>query len=187
MRKHGIDMGQMKVLLTQDVANLGLAGEIHSVAGGYARNYLMPRGLVIVATKGAMKQAEDIREAGIRRRARERANAQAQATMIAQQKLLFAARTGDNNRLYGSVTSADIAEQLSKAVGFEVDRRRIQLEHPIRDLGIHEVELRLLPDIAPKFKVAVVREGEGWAEAEARAAKPVEKSDAEEAAENDYE
>lgn len=180
-------MGRMKVLLTQDVANVGLAGEIHTVAGGYARNFLMPRGLGVLATKAALKTADEVRQAGVRRRARERANAEAQAQMIAQQKLLFSARTGDNNRLYGSVTSADIAEQLSKAVGFEVDRRRIQLEHPIRDLGIHEVELRLMPEVAPKFKVAVVREGEGWAEAEARAAMPVEKSDAEEAAENDFE
>lgn len=189
MRKHGIDMGRMKVLLTQDVANLGLAGEIHNVAGGYARNYLMPRGMVVLATKGALKQADDIRQAGIRRRAKERADAEAQGQMIVKQKLLFAARTGENNRLYGSVTSADIAEQLSKAVGFEVDRRRIQLEHPLRDLGIYDIELRLMPDVAPKFKVAVVREGEGWAEAEARVAKPAveEKSDAEEAAENDYE
>jgi large subunit ribosomal protein L9 len=134
-----------------------------------------------------MKQAEDIRQAGIRRRARERANAEAQAQMIAQQKLLFAARAGENNRLYGSVTTTDIAEALSKAVGFEVDRRRINLEHGLRDLGIHMVELRLMPEVAPKFQVAVVREGESWADAEARAAKPVEKSDAEEAAENDYE
>jgi large subunit ribosomal protein L9 len=177
----------MKVLLTQDVANLGLAGEIHSVAGGYARNYLMPRGMVVLATKGAMKQAEEIKQAGIRRRAKERANAEAQAQMIIQQKLLFTARAGENNRLYGSITPADIADELSKAVGFEVDRRRIQLEHPLRDLGIFDVEIRLMPEVAPKFKVAVVREGEGWADAEARAAKPVEKSDAEEAAENDYE
>jgi len=177
----------MKVLLTQDVANLGLAGEIHSVAGGYARNYLMPRGMGVLATKGALKQADDIRQVGMRRRARERANAEAQAQMIAQQKLLFTVRAGENNRLYGSVTSAEIAEQLSKAVGFEVDRRRIQLDHPLRDLGIYNVEIRLLPDVAPKFKVAVVREGESWSAAEARTAKPVEKSDAEEAAENDFE
>ena len=106
-------MGQMKVLLTEDVPNLGLAGEVHSVAGGYARNYLMPRGMVVLATKGALKQADDIRQAGIRRRAVERANAEAQAQVISQQKLLFAARAGENDRLYGSVTSADIAERLS--------------------------------------------------------------------------
>lgn len=189
MRKHGVDMGRMKVLLTQDVANLGLAGEIQSVAGGYARNFLMPRGMAVIATKSALKQADEIRQAGIRRRAVERANAEAQAAVISQHKLLFAARTGENNRLYGSVTSADIAEELSKAAGFEVDRRRIQLEHPIRDLGIYDIELRLMPDVAPKFKVAVVREGEGWTEAEARAATPVaeDKGDIAEAQETGFE
>ena len=187
MRKHGLKMSRMKVLLTQDVADLGLAGEIHTVAGGFARNYLMPRGLGILATKGALKQAEDIRQAGIRRRAVERANAEAQAQVIADQKLVFMARAGENNRLYGSVTSADIAEELSKAVGFEVDRRRIQLDQALRDLGIYELEIRLMAEVSPKFKVAVVREGESWSDAEARAAKPVEKSDAEEAEENDFE
>src|SRR5215813_2537979 len=97
VRKNGKNMGRMKVLLTQDVANLGLAGEIHNVAGGYARNFLMPRGMVVVATKGAMKQAEDIRQAGIRRRAKERADAEAQAQLIAKQRVLFAARAGENN------------------------------------------------------------------------------------------
>ena len=179
-------MSRMKVLLTQDVADLGLAGEIHTVAGGYARNYLMPRGLGVLATKSAMKQAEDIRQAGMRRRARERANAEAQAAMIANRKLLFGARAGENNRLYGSITSADVAEELSKAVDFEIDRRRIQLE-PLRDLGIYDVEIRLMTDVTAKFQVAVVREGEKWADAEKRAAQPVEKSDAEEAAENDFE
>ncbi len=163
-------MGRMKVLLTQDVENVGLAGEIHQVAGGYARNFLMPRGLGVLATKGALKQADDIRQAGLRRRAAERANAEAQAQVISQQKLLFATRAGEGDRLYGSITSADIAEQLSAAVGFPVDRRRIQLEHPLRELGVYQVELRLVADVNPKFTVAVVREGEGWAEVEARSA-----------------
>src|SRR5690606_17359755 len=97
-------MGQMKVLLTQDVSDLGLAGEVHVVAGGYARNFLMPRGLAILATRGALKQAEEIKQTGMRRRARERANAEAQAQVIGSQKLLFAARAGETGRLYGSVT-----------------------------------------------------------------------------------
>jgi large subunit ribosomal protein L9 len=163
-------MSRMKVLLTQDVPELGLAGEVHAVAGGYARNYLMPRGLAILATAGALKQADDIRQAGIRRRAKERANAEAQAQVIEGQRLLFPTRAGDNNRLYGSVTSADIAEQLATLVDFEVDRRKIQLAHPIRDLGIYDIELRLMPEVSATFKVAVVREGETWEDAEARAA-----------------
>ena len=164
-------MGRMKILLTQDVASLGHAGEVHVVAGGYARNYLMPRGLAILATTGALKQASDIRQSGMRRRAQERADAEAQAEVVRGQRLLFAVRAGETNRLYGSVTTADIAEQLSQAVNFQVDRRRIQLDQTIRDLGIYEVELRFIADVSAKFSVAVVREGEGWAEAESRAAK----------------
>ena len=163
-------MARMKVLLLQDVPELGNAGNIFSVAGGYARNYLMPRKLAVIASKGALKQAEEIKEAALRRRARERANAEAQAQLIKGQKLLFAANAGENERLYGSVTSADVAERLSSAVGFEVDRRKIQLEHALRDLGIYDLTVRLMPEVAATFKVAVVREGENWAAAEGRIA-----------------
>lgn len=163
-------MARMKVLLTQDVPELGHAGNIYSVAGGYARNYLMPRGLAILATKGALKQAEEIKQAGIRLRARERANAEAQAQVIRGQRLLFGANAGENDRLYGSVTSSDIAERLTEVVGFEVDRRKIQLEHAIRDLGVYTLTVRLMPEIAPTFQVAVVREGEDWKAADNRAA-----------------
>ena len=163
-------MARMKVLLIQDVPELGNAGNIYSVAGGYARNYLMPRGLAVIASKGALKQAEEIKEAALRRRARERANAEAQAQMIKGQRLLFSANAGENERLYGSVTSADVAEQLTAAVGFEVDRRKIQLDHALRDLGIYDVTVRLMPEVSATFKVAVVREGENWAAAEARIA-----------------
>ncbi len=163
-------MARMKVLLVKDVADLGEAGEVYAVAGGYARNYLMPRGMAVLATKGALKQADEIKQVGIRRRAQERSNAEAQATMISGKRLLFAANAGENDRLYGSVTAADIAEQLAAAVGFDVDRRRIQIEHGLRDLGIHDVSIRLLPDIAATFKVAVVRDGEDWAAAEKRQA-----------------
>jgi large subunit ribosomal protein L9 len=190
LRKVGIAMGRMKVLLMQDVANLGEAGEVHNVAGGYARNFLMPRGMAVLASKGALKQADEIRQAGIRRRAQERANAEAQAALIRNQRLLFSARAGENERLYGSVTTSDIAERLSAAVGFEVDRRRIHLEHPIRDLGMYAIEMRLMADVVATFTVAVVREGESWVEAEARNAAPqqaepeaAEESEAEEAAE----
>ncbi|MEZ4708937.1 MAG: 50S ribosomal protein L9 [Caldilineaceae bacterium] len=163
-------MARMKILLTQDVPTLGLAGDIRTVAVGYARNYLMPRGYAILATKGAQKQAEEIRQAGIRRRAQERANAQAQAQVINGKRLLFGARAGDNDRLYGSVTGAEIAEKLSETLGFEVDRRKLQLGQPIRDLGIYNLEIRLVPEVAATFIVGVVREGEDWAAAEARAA-----------------
>lgn len=161
-------MARMKVLLLEDVPSLGLAGDVYAVAGGYARNYLIPRGYAALATKGAMKQADEIKQAGIRRRAKERANAEAQAQVISGKKLLFQANAGDNDRLYGSVTAADIAEQLEAACGFEIDRRRLQLGAALRELGIHQVELRLMPEVAAVFDVAVVREGETWDDALAR-------------------
>ncbi len=172
-------MARMKVLLLKDVQDLGEAGEVYSVAGGYARNYLMPRGMAVLATRGALKQAEEIKQAGIRRRAQERSNAEAQAQMISGKRLLFAANAGENDRLYGSITASDIAEQLAAAVGFEIDRRRIQIEHGLRDLDIHDVAIRLMPDIAATFKVAVVREGEDWAAAEKRHAAKVARQAAE--------
>jgi len=174
----------MKVLLTQDVPELGVAGEIYAVAGGYARNYLMPRGMAVLATKGALKRAEELKEAGIRRRAKERANAEAQAQMINGKKLLFIANAGENNRLYGSVTTADIAERLTEAVGFDVDRRRIVLDQGLRELGLFDLSVRLMPEVTATFVVAVVREGENFAAAEARvaAAKAAAKQAEEEAA-----
>lgn len=164
-------MARMKILLTEDVPNVGQAGEIHTVAAGFARNFLIPRGEAILATSAALKKAEEIRKAATRKRAQERAHAESQAEVIRQQRLLFQVRAGENNRLYGSVTSADIAEQLQELVGFEVDRRRIQLDAAIRELGLHQISLRLMAEVTATFPVAVVREGEGWEDAERRQAK----------------
>lgn len=164
-------MARMKVLLLKDVTDLGHAGEVYRVAGGYARNFLMPRGMAVVATAGAMRQADEIKQAGIRLRALEKANAEAQAQLVQGKKLLFNVNAGDNDRLYGSVTTTEIAQKLKPEVGFEVDRRRIHLEHPIRDLGIYSLEMRFMQDVVATFDVAVVREGEGWNDAESRQAK----------------
>lgn len=163
-------MSRIKVLLIQDVQNLGNAGEVYRVAGGYARNFLMPRGMAVLATAGAMKQADEVKQSGIRRRAQEKANAEAQATVIRGKKLLFHANAGDNDRLYGSVTAADIAERLAAEVGFEVDRRKIVMDGALRELGKYALELRLMSDVLAPFVVGVGREGEGWAEVDARAA-----------------
>lgn len=167
-------MARVNVLLTQDVPELGLAGEIYAVAGGYARNYLMPRGYAILATKGAQKQADDIKQAGIRRRAQMRASAEAQAQVISGRRLLFMANAGENDRLYGSVTATDIAEQLEEQVGFEIDRRKLLLGQSLRDLGIYDLVVRLMPEVDATFQVAVVREEETWADAEARVQAKVE-------------
>ena len=163
-------MSRMKVLLLQDVQELGQAGEVFAVAGGYARNYLMPRGYAVLATRGALRQAEEIKQAGIRRRAQERSNAEAQAQLISGKRLLFMVNAGDNERLYGSVTSAEIAEKLAAACEFDIDRRKIDLDHPIRELGIYELSIRLMPEVSAAFQIGVVRDGEGWAAAETRQA-----------------
>lgn len=160
-------MARVKVLLMQDVANLGNAGESYKVAGGYARNFLMPRGMAVLATKGAMKQAEMIKQSGLRRRARELSNSQAQAQMIAGKRLLFTANAGENNRLYGSVTASDIAEKLGATVGFDVDRRKVVLAQPIRELGVFPVSVRLMPEVTAEFVVGVAREGENFEQAAA--------------------
>jgi large subunit ribosomal protein L9 len=164
-------MGRIKVLLIQDVQNLGHAGEVYRVAGGYARNFLMPRGMAVLATAGAMKQADEVKQAGVRRRAQEKANAEAQAQVIRGKKLLFHANAGENDRLYGSVTAADIAERLAAEVGFEVDRRKIVMDGALRDLGKYAIELRLMSDVVAPFVVGVGREGETWSEVDGRAAR----------------
>lgn len=161
-------MARINVLLTDDVLDLGLAGEIHKVAGGYARNFLIPRGFAVLATKGAMKQADEIRQAGVRRRAQERENAEAQAQLIEDKKILFQAKAGENDRLYGSVTTTEVAEKLEEVLGFEIDRRRISPSAALRDLGIYELEYRIMHEVSATFMVGVVRDEEGWEEAEAR-------------------
>ena len=167
-------MARTKVLLTEDVMDLGEAGDVRVVAGGYARNFLFPRGFAVLATRGALKQAEEIRRAGMIRRAQQRAHAESQAEVLRGMKLLFETKAGDTDRLYGSVTSSEIAERLQEAAGFEVDRRGLQMEHPIRDLGVYDLALRLMADVSAEFQVAAVREGETWAHAEARAAEKAE-------------
>ncbi len=150
----------MEVLLTKDVENVGNAGEIKSVANGYARNYLIPRGLAVVATAGARRQAEQIRKAGEARRQKAQRAAQSLAERIAGLELRFKMRAGENDKLYGSVTATDIAEKISEAIGEEIDKRRLQLDHSLRELGIYQVGVKLLGDIVPEVTVKVEPEGE---------------------------
>ncbi|NOX63563.1 MAG: 50S ribosomal protein L9 [Chloroflexi bacterium] len=150
----------MEILLKQDVDNLGRAGDIVQVKDGYARNFLIPRGLAMPATKGLRKQARQIKEAAERRRLRELATARDLADRISKTTLVFQARAGESGRLYGSITSAMIADRLSEEVGQEIDRRRIRLEHTLRELGEHEVTIHLAQEIDATFKVIVEAEGE---------------------------
>ena len=151
-------MARMKVLLTEDIPSLGLAGEVHTVARGYARNYLIPRREAIVATKGALKQAEEIRQMAIRRRAQEFSNAEAQAQVLSGQQLLFEVRAGDNDRLYGSITAGAIAERLGELADDAVDHRQVLLGQAIRTVGAQEVRVRLTRNVFATVSVTVAAE-----------------------------
>ena len=148
----------MEVILLKDVKRLGKTGEIKRVADGYARNYLFPRGLAAVATDGARKQAQEREQASVRQEAEAKAHAEAQAVHLHHVELLFLAKAGDSGRLYGSITSADIAERLAEQIHAEVDKRKVLLPEPIKELGKHKVEVKLHSDV--KITVTVVVESE---------------------------
>lgn len=149
---------KMKVLLTQDVEKLGHAGEIKEVSGGYGRNYLLPKGFAVLATRGQVKQAEERAAAQNKRNQAVRRDAEALAARINGQTLRFTVRVGELGRLYGSVTNSDIAEKLQETSGIEVDRRRIDLEDPIRRIGIYPVSIHLVSGVTAVINVVV--EGE---------------------------
>jgi large subunit ribosomal protein L9 len=144
----------MQVLLLEDVDNLGLAGSVVAVADGYGRNYLIPRGLAKVATKGALKQADQVRKSGERKRARQLAGAQALAKRIEDLALTFQARAGETGKLYGSITTGHLAEAMERELGQEIDRRKI-ITDPLRQLGEHTVPVRLMTDVATSFTVVI--------------------------------
>src|SRR5918911_4425735 len=134
----------MKIVLMKDVPNLGSAGEVKEVADGYARNYLMPKGFAVLASKGLIKQAQERAEAQRKRDLRARTDAEALAQRINGRTVRFTARVGELDRLYGSITNADIAEKLTAQTGIEIDRLRIDLEEPIKRIGIYPVKIRLM-------------------------------------------
>src|SRR5687767_3567290 len=132
----------MKVILSKDVPGTGKAGEVKDVADGYARNYLIPRKLAIPATNNALQNVE-AKKASEQKTAAEEAAARALADRLTSAPVVLTAKVGDQGRLYGSITSGDIAEQLSAHLGQQIDKRRIELDDPIRQLGTHEVTIRL--------------------------------------------
>jgi large subunit ribosomal protein L9 len=147
----------MKVILKQDVSNLGDAGDIVDVADGYGNNYLLPRGLAMPATKGAVKDAEAIRQARSKREARNQEEAEELRERIEATPVEIPAKAGEDGTLYGSVGNAAVAEAVAAQLGITVDRRRIPLERPLKQLGEHEVEVRLHPEVTATIRVHVVR------------------------------
>jgi large subunit ribosomal protein L9 len=150
----------MKVILTEDVKHLGTSGTIQEVKNGYARNFLLPRGLAKPATPGTVKMIEQKKAADEKKLVRAEDDNRSLATQIEQQTIRLTARVGQNGRLYGSITSAQIAEALSALVGQEIDRRKVDLPENIHSIGQYEVPVRLVGRLAPKVKVIVEAEGE---------------------------
>src|SRR5512146_3252752 len=149
----------MKVLLLEDVYKLGRAGDVKKVADGYGRNYLLPQGLAVLATAGAIKQAEGIRDRATAQRTALNQELGGIAEHIKGLVIGFAARAGETGKLYGSITTQMIADEISKRTGSQVDRRQIECE-PIRTLGEHKCTVRLTVDLTPEVKIIVHREGE---------------------------
>jgi large subunit ribosomal protein L9 len=149
----------MKVLLKEDVSNLGYAGEVMDVANGYGRNYLIPQGMAVKATPGALSAAKAWRERAKVRLAELRKEHEALSERISESKLVFHAKAGESGKLYGSVTTNDIVDALNAQLGTSVDRRSIVGE-PLRQLGEHQVTVRLSRDYQPQVMVYINPEGE---------------------------
>jgi large subunit ribosomal protein L9 len=174
----------MKVLLTRDVDKLGKAGTVKTVADGYARNYLIPQGMAVFASPGALKQAETIRKLEERRQAHLVAEASSVADQLSGVTLRFQARASEAGKLYGSITTKQVVEALKQATGLEIDKRRLDMREPIRGLGLHTIHVRLATELNPSFDVLVERDtllGAGIAEAAIAKSDAVEQTEAAEA------
>jgi len=149
----------LKVILTKDVTALGRLGAVVEVARGYARNYLIPQGMALEATKGNLVQVEQAKKKYTLVQAKERETALTKVAALEGVSVSIAQRVGEGERLYGSVTAAMIAEALA-AKGHEIERRQLELEEPIKQLGSYEVAVRLAPEVKATIRVEVVAEGE---------------------------
>jgi large subunit ribosomal protein L9 len=163
----------MKVLLIKDVYKLGRAGDVKRVADGYGRNFLIPQGFAVLATEGALKQVERIRNQAAEKRSVLNNEMGAIAAQISALTLAFAAKAGETGKLYGSITSQEIVDAIKNKIGFDAKRQQIDMQ-PIRVLGEHKAHIRLTMDLIPEIKIVVYREGEADPTAPAKtAAKPV--------------
>jgi large subunit ribosomal protein L9 len=147
----------MRIVLRTDVENVGKRGEVVKVADGYARNFLLPKKLALEASAANLKRIEQERRVQEVHEAKEKEDAEALANRISQLSCTAVRKVGENEILYGSVTSADVAELLEKE-GFSLDKRKILLEEPIKSLGIYEVPIKIHPQVTARLKVWVVKE-----------------------------
>ena len=149
----------MKVLLVKDVYKLGHAGDVKKVADGFGRNFLLPQGMAVLATPGAIKTAERIRAKATERRAILNNEMSAVAEILKKVQISFGARAGETGKLYGSITSQEVADAIQQKSGVAVKRQQLDMQ-PLRTLGEHTVRVRLTMDLIPELKVNVYREGE---------------------------
>lgn len=145
----------MEVLLVKDVKRLGKAGEVKKVADGFARNYLIARGLAVIATEGAKRSTEIQKAIEEQRDERVRTDSTAFAERLGEISIVFRVKASEKGRLYGSVTAADIAVEIEKQTGHPIDKRKVELGEPIHILGTHKVPVHLMPNLAPEVNVVV--------------------------------
>ncbi|HET7869917.1 MAG TPA: 50S ribosomal protein L9 [Actinomycetota bacterium] len=145
----------MRVILQKPVDKLGVPGDVVDVADGYARNFLMPRGLAVRASKGGVKHVESLKRAHTTRVSQAQAEAQAVADRLTAGPIKVRARVGEEGRLFGSVTAAELAEEIERQTGVKVDRRDVRLDEPIRSVGVHQVTVHLFTDVDPFVPVEV--------------------------------
>jgi large subunit ribosomal protein L9 len=137
----------MKLILTSDVDPLGKRGDVVDVADGYARNFLLPRQKAIKANEGALAQAESIRTARIEAERRAKEEAENIATQLVGSRVVLAAQAGDEGQLYGSVGAADIIEGIKRFTGIELQRNHIEVDQPIKAIGLHEIQVKVHPEV----------------------------------------
>jgi large subunit ribosomal protein L9 len=147
----------MQIILQEDIDKLGHRGDVVTVKPGYARNYLLPRSLAIEATAGNMKALERIRTSLAKKTATELEAAKKQADLLSGVSVSFKRKTGENDQMFGSVTSGDISEALA-AQGFKIDKRQVQLAEPIKTIGEHDVTVKVFRDVTAHIKVTVEKE-----------------------------
>src|SRR5882672_1101968 len=147
----------MDVILREDIEKLGVRGEVVNVATGYARNFLLPKRLAVAATDANKKIVEQERQSHLRKEAKQKTEAEDLSKMLNGVSVTISQKAGENDQLFGSVTSKDVAEALERK-NFTVDRRKIQLDEPIKQLGEHKVAVRLHKDVSAEVTVNVVRE-----------------------------
>ncbi len=151
----------MKVILQKDVPGLGKKDTAVEVAEGYARNYLIPKGLALPASSTALKRIAALRDAERRKHVREEDKAREDARKLKAQGITIRAKAGEKGRLYGSITSKDVADAIREVIGVDVDRRKIELKDPIRELGEHMVTVRLFSGVSADVMITVVPMEEG--------------------------